>query len=92
MGREDQWEIVVREDGSFKGDVQSARGALINLAGSWKVTGATATLDGTYQGGPSPVNGTKFVLSLARNGEALEGTRFAAWNNTTIPISFKKAK
>lgn len=78
MGREDQWEIVVKEDGSFKGDVQSARGGLINLFGRWKIAGVSVMLDGMYQGGPS--------------GEALEGTRYSAWNNSTIPISFKKAK
>lgn len=92
MGREDQWEILVKEDGSFKGDVQSARGGLINLDGSWKVTGASVTLDGVYQGGPSSVRGTKFSLSLGRSGEALEGTRVSAFNNSTGPISFKKAK
>jgi hypothetical protein len=91
LGRQDQWEILVKEDGSLRGDVQSARGGLINLAGPWKITGASVTLDGVYQG-PSPVNGTKFVLSLGRSGEALEGTRYSAWNNSTIPISFKKAK
>jgi len=92
LGREDQWEILVKEDGSFKGDVQSARGGLINLAGSWKVAGASVTLDGLYQGGPSSINGTKFALSLGRSGEVLEGTRHSMWNNSTIPISFKKAK
>jgi hypothetical protein len=91
MGREDQSEIVLEEGGTFKGDVQSARGGLVNLSGSWKIEAARVALDGTYVSGPRAVNGTKFVLSLARSGEALEGTRYSAWNNSTIPISFRGA-
>jgi hypothetical protein len=63
----------------------------MNVSGSWKITGAIATLDGVYQGAVS-LNGTRFVLSLVRKGEALEGTRFSEQSNITIPISFKKAK
>ena len=92
MGQEDRWEIVLGEGGSFKGDAQSTRGGLINLAGSWKITAGTLAVEGTYVGGPRAVNGTKLTLSLMRSGETLEGTRYSAWNNSTIPISFTKAK
>ena len=57
-----------------------------------RYTGASVPLDGLYQGGPSSVNGTTCVLGLGRSGEVLEGTRYSAWNNSTIPIAFKKVK
>jgi hypothetical protein len=92
MGREDQWEILLNEGGTFKGDIQSARGGLINISGSWRIEVGKVILDGTYVTGPQGPRGTKFGLTLTRSGEALEGTRYAAWNNSTIQISFRRAK
>ena len=91
-GRQDLWEMVVKEDGTFKGDIQSARGAWIAIAGSWKLSGRDATFDGVHEGGQAPVRGTRFNFTLSRKGDGLEGTRYAEWSKRTLPISFSRGK
>jgi hypothetical protein len=88
----DRWELTMKPDGTFQGDVQTDRSGLIHLRnGSWKVDGATVILEAIFQGGPSHVNGSALKLTLKRAGDQLDGTMYRGFNNRTDPITLKKA-
>ena len=44
-GRVDEREIVSREDGSFTGEVKSARGGLLLISGSYKIASIEVVVD-----------------------------------------------
>ena len=88
----DQWQLFLRQDGTFEGDIQSTRAGLIRLRnGSWKIDDQTVVLEALHQGGPSHVNGTKLKLTLRRAGDKLDGTGYKAFNNETFPASFTRS-
>jgi hypothetical protein len=50
-------------------------------------------LEGTFNGGPYIINGTKKTLIVKKSGDdTLEGTRLSHYNNRALPISFAKVK
>jgi hypothetical protein len=82
-----------KPDGTFQENIQSARGGAIVVAGKWKVSGESAILEGTFNGGPYIINGTKKTLVVKKSGDdTLEGTRLSHYNNRALPISFAKVK
>ena len=91
-GQVDKREIVFREDGTYIGEIQSVRGGLLKIAGSYKVAGDTLNVDGAYKEGPAGIQGTTFTYTLKRVGEDLEGTGYSHGSVRTFPVSLKKAK
>jgi hypothetical protein len=89
---QDSFQLTVKPDGKFEEAIRSARGGRLHVVGTWKISGETAVLDGTYQGGPTMINGTRKTLTLRRDGEALEGTRVTHYNSQTLPIRLVRAK
>lgn len=89
---QDKFDLLVKPDGTFEEAILSARGGRLYVTGRWKVPGESAILDGVYSGGPATMNATKKTLTLKRNGEVLEGTRFTSHNNQTLPITFTRAR
>jgi hypothetical protein len=87
----DRREIVFKEDGTFRGDIQSARGGLISTAGTWKLVGDDVRVEGIYNSRGAGLNGTKFTHSLKRKGEdELTGTGHSEFSNRTFDVSLKK--
>src|SRR5512132_173533 len=68
-GLQDTFKLVVKPDGTFQEDIQSARGGAIVVGGKWKVAGENAVLEGTYNGGPPFMNGTKRTLTVKKSGD-----------------------
>jgi hypothetical protein len=92
QGRTDRHETVLKDDGTFKREVQSARGGLVTVVGTWKASRDEVTLEGLYQGNPY-VSGQKLVLVLRRTGEdQLQGEVVSPVDGKTIPIVMKRAK
>lgn len=92
LGRTDIHEVVFRENGTFKREVQSARGGLVTVVGTWKASLDEVTLEGLYQGNLD-VSGRKFVLVLRRTGEdQLQGEAVSPADGKTIPILIKRVK
>lgn len=55
--------------------------------------GESAILEGTFNGGPYIIDGTKKTLIVKKSGDnTLEGTRLSHYNNQALPISFAKVK
>jgi hypothetical protein len=75
-GKQDTFKLTVNPDGTFQENIQSARGGAIVVAGKWRVSGETAILEGTFNGGPYIIDGTK-------KGH---------YNNQARPILFARAK
>ena len=92
-GKQDTFKLVVSPDGTFQENIQSARGGAIVVAGKWRVTGESVILEGTFNGGPYLINGTKKTLIVKKSGDnTLEGTRLSHYNNQARPILFARAK
>jgi hypothetical protein len=92
-GKQDTFKLMVNPDGTFQENIQSARGGAIVVAGKWKVSGESAILEGTFNGGPYIIDGTKKTLIVKKSGDnTLEGTRLSHYNNQALPISFAKVK
>src|SRR4029453_10825727 len=58
-----------KPDGTFQENIQSARGGAIVVAGKWKVSGESAILEGTFNGGRYIIDGTKKTLIVKKRGE-----------------------
>lgn len=93
MGAEDRWEFVVKGDGSFLGDIQSARGGLIPLRdGRYKIVGDTVIFEAIAAGGPREVNGQKYTWTLNWNGEDLEGAVARSRTVGITPMIFRRVR
>jgi len=92
-GKQDTFKLMVNPAGTFQESIQSARGGAIVVAGKWRVSGDSAILEGTFNGGPYIINGTKKTLIVKKSGDdTLEGTRLSHYNNQARPITFARAK
>ena len=92
QGQEDRRTLIFREGGRFTGDIQSVRGGLIQVSGTYKIEGKELLLEGIYDQAPQAIRGAKFTYSLKRAGDALEGTAYSHATGLTIPVSLKKDK
>ncbi len=93
MGMVDTIELVLKADGTFTGDVQSARGGLIYYRdGKYAISDNTLVMSARFYNGPPVVQNTEARWTLARNGDLLVGTIFRQWNNSTLEITLKRAK
>jgi len=93
MGLQDRGEWEVKEDGTFVGDVQSARGGLIPYkGGKWKIEGDNVVFEALLAGGPTVVQNTKVTWKLKRIGADLVGTIFRHYDSSTGDVTWKRAK
>lgn len=91
----DQWELCVKGTGAISGDVQSVRGGLLDVSGSYKVAGDTVEMQGDWAS--VRLKGA-FTFSLKGSGTELQGTGTTSTpgvgggSRPPYPASFKKVK
>ena len=92
-GKIDQREIVFKEDGTYKSEIQSARGGLLYVVGTWKANGDEITLDGLYQGGGAAVHGQRaHVVYRRTRADQLEAETVSPLDGKRVSISIKRVK
>jgi len=90
-------EIVVKSDGSFQGEEQSARLGTVQFRdGKWEIAGDTVTFNyrtdvqKRFKG--QNIDSSTWTWTLKRNGEDLEGTRVDQSTSRQNAIKLKKSK
>jgi hypothetical protein len=92
IGGEDRRTVIFGPDGKFKGDIESRRGGLVEISGTYKIDGDGLQMDGLYDRGPRGIQGARFTWTLNRKGDDLEGTMYSHATAVTIPLHMKRTK
>src|SRR5262245_12553537 len=86
-GMMDRRQTVFREDGTYKTEIQPARGGLITVVGTWKANGDEITLVGTYLATGLP----RALTVLRRTGtDQLEGESVSPIDGKRVSISITR--
>ena len=90
---EDVLEFCFKPDGTLSGDIQSVRGGLITIAGTYRPTDAGDGIATQYKflTGPPVIvgRGSSYTLKPTSNG-TLEGTGVSDTRSDTFPVRFTK--
>ena len=76
-GKQDTFKLMVNPDGTFQENIQSARGGAVVVAGKWRVSGESAILEGTFNGGP-------YIIEVERSTRTVPSTSTPATRRTVV--------
>ena len=91
-GEVDRYEICVKDEGVFLGDVQSARGSYIKYTGHYALAAERIKFDGKFTTGGQYLLGQTFVWTLELDGDTLHGPgNMTVRDSKPFTIVFKRA-